>query len=30
MIVFYLCKKSVLILSLLFTIVNIDYEELSF
>lgn len=30
MIVFYLCKKDVLILSLLFTIVNIDYEALSF
>ncbi len=30
MIVFYLCKKNVLILSLLFTIVNIDYEALSF
>lgn len=30
MIVFYLCKKGVLILSLLFTIVNIDYKALSF
>lgn len=30
MIVFYLCKKNVLILSLLFTIVNTDYEALSF